>query len=103
MNALVESRRTEIARICAAHRVRRLEIFGSAAQGPFHTEDSDIDLLVEFQSGTDLGPWMAGYFNLKDELEKLFGRKVDLVMPSAMKNPYFIREVNRTRRAVYEG
>ena len=44
---------------------------------------------------------MAHYFDFQSELEKLLGRAVDLVMLAALKNPYFIREVNRTRRLVY--
>ena len=48
-----------------------------------------------------VGPWLSRYQDFKAELEALFGRSVDLVMPRAMKNPYFIREVNRTRRLVY--
>ena len=95
--------REALARICRARLVRRLELFGSAAGDGFDQQRSDMDLLVEFQPGTDLGPWMALYFELKEDLEKLFGRKVDLVMPSAMQNPWFIREVNKTRRPLYEG
>lgn len=44
---------------------------------------------------------MRDYFALRDELQALLGRPVDLVMPGGMRSPYFLREVNRTRRLLY--
>jgi hypothetical protein len=41
------------------------------------------------------------YFGLLAELERLFERKVDLVTAKAIKSPYFLRAVNRTRRMLY--
>ena len=79
----------------------RLEVFGSAADDTFDAASSDVDFLVEFPPGENLGPWLSHYFDLKVELETLLGRKVDLVMPGAMRNPYFIREANQTRRVLY--
>ena len=37
----------------------------------------------------------------EQELQRLFGHAVDLVMTSALKNPFFVREVNRTRKPLY--
>lgn len=92
----------QIADLCGRYRVRRLEIFGSAASGEgFDESRSDVDLIVEFQPGYDLGPWLRQYFQLRDELERLFERPVDLVMHDALKNEKFVREVNRTRRTLY--
>ena len=98
---LIEEHRTAMAALCHKFHVARLEIFGSAADDTFDEEASDLDFLVEFLPGQSLGPWMSVYFDLKSELEQLFGHGVDLVMSGALKNPYFIREVNRTRRLVY--
>ena len=79
----------------------RLEVFGSAAEGDFDPARSDVDFLIEFGAGQDLGPWLTHYFEFRRNLEELLERTVDLVMPKAMKNPYFVREVNRTRRVLY--
>lgn len=79
----------------------RLEVFGSAADASFDEERSDVDFLVEFEPDADLGPWLSRYFELQRELENVVGRPVDLVMAGAPKNPYFIREVNRTRKTLY--
>ena len=97
----LESSREALETLCQEYRVARLEIFGSAVAGGFSPETSDLDFLVEFLPDQDLGPWLAHYFAFRDELVRLFGRPVDLVMPAAMKNPYFIREVARTRKLLY--
>lgn len=101
MIRLIEENREAIAQLCRKYRVARLEVFGSAAEGAFDADRSDIDFLIEFEHDAKLGPWLSNYFELKSELEQLFGRTVDLVMYSAMRNPYFIREANRTRQRVY--
>ena len=101
MLPVIEEKRDALGEICRRYGVARLEVFGSAAGEGFDPERSDIDFLVEFRPGVDLGPWMARYFDLGRELEGLLGREVDLVMTSALKNPYFVREVNRTRKLLY--
>ena len=87
--------------MCEQYAVARLEVFGSAAAGGFDAGRSDVDLLVEFRPGVDLGPWLTRYFALRDAIERLLGRPVDLVLLSALRNKYFIDEVNRTRELLY--
>lgn len=60
--------------------VRRLAIFGSTARGDAR-DDSDIDLLVDFE----LGPTFDSFMGLKLFLEDQLGRRVDLVTPDALK------------------
>ena len=102
MIPLIEKKRHSIEELCRKYQAARLEVFGSAAGNLFDPEGSDIDFLVDFQLGSDLGPWMANYFDFRDEWAKLLGCKVDLVMESAMKNHYFVKEVNRSRKLLYE-
>lgn len=101
MIPLVAQRRSEIEALCRRFGVARLELFGSASDGSFDPTRSDVDFLVEFPPDRDLGPWLRDYFELKDALEELLDRPVDLVMPSALNRPQFIREVNRTRTPLY--
>jgi predicted nucleotidyltransferase len=102
MVAVLANREVELAKLCARFGVRRLEVFGSAAtEDEFDAETSDIDMIVEFRDDQELGPWLAKYFDLREALSKLFDYTVDLVMSSAMKNPHFIREANRTRKLLY--
>lgn len=102
MVAVVEEKLTELARLCRSSHVLRLELFGSAAEeSQYDPGRSDLDFLVEFIPDQPLGPWLRHYFSFKDSLEQLFGRPVDLVMAAALKNPRFVRNVNRTRTILY--
>jgi len=88
--------------VCRRYRVARLELFGSAAvAASFDPARSDVDFIVGSSPDTDLGPWLATYFELSDALEGILGRTVDLVMEGALKNELFRREVERTREVVY--
>jgi len=102
MISLLQEKQRAIEALCRKYHAARLEVFGSAAAADFFSENSDVDFLVEFQPESDLGPWMSHYFEFQKKLEELLGVKVDLVMVSALTNPYFIREVNRTRELLYE-
>lgn len=101
MIPLIEQHRPALDELCRRYHVRRLEVFGSAAEADDDADARDVDLLVEFAPDHDLGPWLRDYFALRDELQALLGRPVDLVMAGSMRNPYFVREVNRTRRPLY--
>ena len=101
MHPTIDSQRDKIVEICRRFGVARLELFGSAATAEFDPATSDFDFLVEFRTGCDLGPWMSQYFELREELGRVLGREVDLVMAGAPRNPYFVRDLNRTRRLLY--
>lgn len=97
---LIEHHRTSLAELCRRHAVQSLELFGSAADGTFDPDRSDLDFLVEFMPEAAGRPF-SGYFDLKDDLEALFGRKVDLVMPRAIRNRYLLEAENRQRTSLY--
>lgn len=100
MDSLIKDHCEEIATLCRDFRVRNLELFGSAAVGPFDPNTSDVDFLVEFQ---DLRPgeWADTYFGLQEALEALLERPVDLVMPTTLRNPYLIHSINQSRTPLY--
>ena len=100
MENMIQQHRDRNAELCRHYHVRRLELFGSAASGTFDAQRSDIDLLVAFAPGGDQDLFHQ-YFGLNEPLNGLFGRKVDVVMVGALKNPYFIESVNRTRQLVH--
>jgi predicted nucleotidyltransferase len=62
---------------CRRHRIRRLALFGSALRDDF-TQESDVDVLVEFEAGVRVG---LSFFEMQDELSEIIGRKVDLHTP----------------------
>src|SRR5438128_11985302 len=100
MIELIEQHRAELAELCRRFRVKTLELFGSAADGTWDADRSDLDFLVEFLplEQEQLAP---DYFGLLHGLEDLFQRKIDLVMPRAIRNPYFLRGVTESRQVVY--
>jgi len=102
MIQILEEQLERVQAACRRHGVLRLEVFGSAAdQKRFDPRQSDIDFIVTFSSGVDLGPWMKTYFDLREELQSVLARPVELVMESAMRDPFFRQEANRTRELIY--
>jgi len=100
MASVLDPHISELHELCRRFGVARLELFGSATTDAFDPQRSDLDLLVDFDANpADL---FNRYFGLKEALEALYGREVDLVMTGAMANPYFIDAVNKTRQLVYE-
>ena len=90
----------EIVDLCVRFRVRSLVAFGSATGDEFDPGRSDVDFLVEFDAPHGMRR-IDAYFGLKEGLEHLFGRRVDLVAPSALENPYFAEAVDRSRMDLY--
>ncbi|MDE5704249.1 MAG: nucleotidyltransferase domain-containing protein [Bacteroidales bacterium] len=77
--------------LCQTHKVKKLYAFGSILTPRFN-ERSDVDLLVDFNTEIDHNNYADNFFNLYHALVSLFGREVDLVDESAIKNPYFKAE-----------
>jgi predicted nucleotidyltransferase len=97
MSGEVRLRRDELQALCRPFRGRRLDLFGSAARGEFDREKSDVDFLVEFDRGHPQAPSFKAYPGLRDATEVLFGRPVDRVEPSALRNPYLKASIERAR------
>ena len=100
MISILQENREQIAALCRRYRVRRLEVFGSAATDRFDKEASDVDFLVEFHA-LEPGERAEAYFGLLEALQTLLGRSVDLVTVRAIQNPYFLQAIERTRQVVY--
>ncbi len=100
MTPFIETYRDALADLCRRHHVRSLFVFGSAAREDFRAEHSDVDLLVEFEPLPE-GAYANAYFGLREALETLLGREVDLVVESALQNPYVRADVERTRDLLY--
>ena len=86
--------------LCRRHGVQRLELFGSAAIGHDDPAHSDLDFLVEFEPLPD-GCYADAYFGVREGLEAMFCRPVDLVVDSAIRNRYFRESVDQTKTLLY--
>ena len=92
--------RRDIAELCRRFRLSRLEVFGSAARGlDFDPGRSDVDLPVSYLPGHH--PGIAAHQDLRDALEGLLGRPVDLVMEAAVENPFIWADIDRSRQPIY--
>lgn len=96
----IERHRERLADLCRHFGATRLDVFGSALRADFDPANSDLDFLVEFEPLSPVRHAEA-YFELKRELESMFGRPVDLLTPSALDNPFLRRRINAERQAVY--
>jgi predicted nucleotidyltransferase len=89
-----------LAALCRQYGVRRLDLFGSVSTGTDTPGQSDLDFPVEFEALSS-ATYAGNYFDFKQGLERLFDRPVDLVLASAIKNPYFRESVGRAKLSVY--
>lgn len=96
----IEDQRGALEALCRRFQVRRLELFGSASGESFDPQSSDLDFLVEFED-PPAGGYADAYFGLAESLRELFHRDVDLVVLSAVKNPYFRESIERSRTLLY--
>jgi uncharacterized protein len=102
MHATLEEHREQIAALCRRYGVRRLEVFGSAADDRrFDPADSDVDLLVEFDARPH-SSYADQYFGLLEDLSATLQRSVDLVVERSVRNPYFLESVRNTRQLLYQ-
>ena len=99
MNSILKNQLDTIRSLCERYRVKTLYVFGSVLTPNFDTH-SDIDLLVDFLD-QDALQYASNYFQFKFELEKLFNRKIDLLEERALKNPYFIENINQRKQLLY--
>ena len=97
----ISQQQANLAALCRRFRVRRLQLFGSAATGAFVPATSDLDFIVEF-ANTQTADYADRYFDFAEALEKLFDRRVDVLTKRSIRNPYFRAEVERTARVIYE-
>jgi predicted nucleotidyltransferase len=96
----IEKLKPEIERICRRLPVKRLGLFGSALSQDF-SQSSDIDVLVIFDSGENIDLFDK-YFELKEQLEEILQREIDLVVDKKFKNPVLREAIDRTRIVIYE-
>jgi len=100
MSPITDDHLDALADLCRRYGVRRLFLFGSAAREDFDPSRSDVDLLVDFGPVPE-GGYADAYFGLREALEALLGREVDLVALSALRNPYVRADIERTRELLY--
>ncbi|MDQ3022622.1 MAG: nucleotidyltransferase family protein [Bacteroidota bacterium] len=83
---------------CKRYNIKKLSLFGSALRADF-SEDSDVDMLIEFIAGKE--PGYFGMVTIQEELSNLFGRKIDLKTENEL-SKYFRKDVLKEAKIEYE-
>ena len=101
MEKTVEEKLPQVRDLCRKYNVRKLELFGSATNGDFKPESSDVDFIVEF-APMDCHRHADSFFGMLEDLKTLFNREVDLLEKSTIENPYFLEAIELTRKVIFE-
>jgi predicted nucleotidyltransferase len=89
----------QIKQICKEFRVKNFSVFGSVLTDNFSLE-SDIDFVVDFYEN-DPFKYTDLYFQLKEKLEQIFKRQIDLIEERGIKNPFFRKEIDESKVVIY--
>lgn len=101
IHASVKSKLPNLIDILKSHRVERAYAFGSVCTPDFN-KDSDVDLLIAFEEGIDPIEYGDLYWSLDEKLPALLDRPVDILTERQLRNPYFIKVMNKTKTPLYE-
>ena len=97
---LIDTNRDRLVELCKRHNVQEFYLFGSILTDKFN-DSSDIDILIQFGQ-IELREYFDNYMELKEKLEDLFQRPVDLVENQAIRNPIFRKVIDREKQLIYE-
>lgn len=100
MPPIVSTKKVEIDAACRRFGVARLELFGSAVSANFDSGKSDLDFVVTFNDAARAKAF-DNFFGLRERLEEIFLRPIDLVTAASVKNPYLLREIEEQKQQVY--
>jgi len=96
----IEQKSNIIFELCKKHRVKNLYAFGSVLTDKFN-DQSDVDLVVDFNQ-MPLKIYSDNYYDFKFSLEDMLNRQVDLLEYKAIRNPYFLENINKHKKLIYE-
>jgi uncharacterized protein len=94
----VEVSEDAIASFCQRWKITEFALFGSILRDDFRP-DSDVDVLVSFAPDAKWSLW--NIIEMKEELESLFGREVDFVQKTCLRNPFRRYEILSTKQVIY--
>ena len=92
--------REQLREFCGRWGLAELSLFGSVVKEGFGP-DSDVDVLIRLDDSKPHRAW--DWIDMTDELQGMFGRKVDLVSADRLENPFFRKAVLAEREVVYAG
>lgn len=96
---LIQKHIKEVELLCKKYLVSEMYVFGSVLKNDF-SSNSDIDFLVKF-SNVDPLDYFDNYMELKESLEKVFLRAIDLIEVQTIKNPILKSSIDQEKILVY--
>lgn len=96
---IIDQHIEDIQKLCVRHKVEQMFVFGSVLTKNFN-ENSDVDFLVKF-GDIDLYDYFENLLNLKENLEKILLRNVDILEMQAVKNPYLKKSIDNSKLLIY--
>ncbi len=96
---IIEQNSEQIKKVCSKHQVDQMFVFGSVLTKEFN-ENSDVDFLVKFGK-IDLYDYFENLLNLKENLENILQRKIDILEIQAVKNPYLKKSIDNSKLLIY--
>jgi len=96
---IVERNLTSVSELCKLHKVKNMYLFGSVLTENF-SPNSDVDFLVKFKP-IDMFQYFNNYMELKEKLENLLKRPVDLLEEQTIQNPVLRRSIDRNKKLIY--
>ena len=98
MTRKLEINQEVIQEFCRRWKITEFSLFGSVLREDF-TPESDVDVLISFEPDI---PWsLFDWMDMVDELKSIFGRDVDLVEKSGLRNPFRRHEILTHRQVIY--
>lgn len=94
-----EKKLERIKQLCKEYRVKNFSVFGSVLTDKFSAE-SDIDFVVDFDENAPI-KYTDLYFELKDKLEDILKRQIDLIEERGIKNSFFRKEIYESKVVIY--
>lgn len=88
----------ELAGFCERWKIREFALFGSVLRDDFRP-DSDVDVLVSFSEDAQWS--LYDWADMLEELKAMFGREVDLVEKSALRNPFRRHSILSSKEVIY--
>jgi len=94
-----ENNLKRIKELCRDYKVKRFSVFGSVLTDNFSSK-SDIDFIVDFDENDPIN-YTDLYFQLKDKLEQVLERQIDLIEERGIKNSFFRKEIEESKVVLY--
>lgn len=98
MTARVQIPSDQVASLCRRWQVAELSLFGSVLRSDFGPA-SDVDVLVRFEPNDNWS--LLDLMRMKEELEAMFARPVDLVEQDAIRNPFRRKAILESKQVIY--